>query len=177
MQCYLSHVTSNNTPWHLVKQWSNSQSLAHSDTLTGAMKSKLAKWTCKQSTDVMTPMPFWIFETDIKNDISPSVLNFLIRFSIRKTSGESGHFAVNNVLEFNDHHTSISLRSRGIKTQFYHASCATTNLTRIEWRFSRHPLGRFIRGFHGYGHCVLKCVAASFQSIILFWSRALLNGS
>ena len=70
--------------------------------------------------------------TDIKNDISLSVLNFLTRFSIRNTSGESSHFNVNNVLEFNDHHTSISLRSRGIKTQFYHASCATTNLTRIE---------------------------------------------
>ena len=68
----------------------------------------------------------------MKNDILRSVLNFLIRFSIRKTSGESGHFNVNNVLELNDPYTFIGLRSRGIKTQFYHASCATTNLTRIE---------------------------------------------
>ena len=68
----------------------------------------------------------------MKNDILLSVLNFLIRFLIRKTSGESGHFSVNNKLEFNDHHTFIDRQSRGIKTQFYHASCATTNLTRIE---------------------------------------------
>ena len=41
----------------------------------------------------------------MKNDILLSVLNFLIRFSIRKTSGESGHSNVNNKLEFNDHYT------------------------------------------------------------------------
>ena len=160
MQCYLSDVTSNNIPWHLVKQRSNSQCLAHNDTLITAMKKKtnLQAIHWRHDTDAVLNICNW-YE---KYDISLSVLNFFIRFSIRNTSGESGHFNVNNVLEFNDHHTFIGLQSRGIKTRFYHASCATKNLTRIEWRFSRHPIGRFIQGFHGYGHCVLKRVAASF---------------